>query len=188
MTSDKSPTVETILELFARRGGAEYGGERVSQLEHALQCAALAQAAGASDELVAAALLHDIGHLLHDLGEDAAERGVDDAHERLGAEWLAAHAPQAVVEPVLLHVPAKRYLCAVNPAYYERLSAPSRLSLSLQGGPMSPAEVYEFRTNPYWREAAQLRQWDDGAKAPGARTPALEDLRGLLEGVLDASA
>ena len=184
MTRASKPTADTIIELFERRGPAEYGGESVSQLEHALQCAALAQAAGSSDELVAAALLHDVGHLLHDLGEDAAERGVDDVHERLGAEWLAAHTPPAVVEPVRLHVAAKRYLCAVNSAYYDRLSEGSRVSLQLQGGPMSPPEVEAFRRLPYWKEAAQLRQWDDGAKTPGAPTPTLENLRGVLEKAL----
>ncbi len=187
MTSDSTATVATILQLFAKRGASEYGGEAVTQLEHALQCAALAQAANAPDTLVAAALLHDIGHLLHDLPDEAPDQGIDDVHERLGAEWLAEHAPAAVVEPVRLHVAAKRYLCAVNAGYLERLSESSRVSLALQGGPMTPAETAEFEQNPHWRDAVRLRCWDDEAKVVGAVTPSLEDLRGTLEASLEHS-
>lgn len=182
--SDPQPLVDTILLLFERRGDSGYGRECVSQREHALQCAALAQAGGADDALVAAALLHDIGHLLHDLDDDAPERSIDDFHERLGAKWLADHAPAAVVEPVLLHVAAKRYLCAVESAYFDILSPASRVSLRLQGGPMTQQEVEGFESRQYWREAVRLRRWDDEAKVAGAPTPSLEDLRGTLERAL----
>jgi phosphonate degradation associated HDIG domain protein len=187
MRSDSTTTVEAIFALFAERGGSEYGGESVTQLEHALQCAAQARAEGAPDTLVTAAVLHDIGHLLHDLPNDAPDQGVDDVHEQLGAAWLAACAPAAVVEPVRLHVDAKRYLCAVDSGYLARLSEPSRVSLGLQGGPMTPAEIAVFEENPHWRAAVRLRRWDDEAKVIGAVTPSLEDLRGALETSLNGT-
>ncbi|MCB1019544.1 MAG: HD domain-containing protein [Acidobacteria bacterium] len=178
--SDPGQVVNEILELFRRRGGSEYGGENVTQLEHALQCAALAQAEQAEDTLVAAALLHDVGHLLHDLDDDAPDRGVDDLHENLGAAWLKNRAPAAVSEPVRLHVDAKRYLCASEPAYYDTLSEPSRVSLRLQGGPMTAEQRAEFERNPFWRDGLRLRRWDDEAKVVDAVTPSLEDLRESL--------
>src|SRR6516225_6317978 len=116
-------------------------GEPVSQTEHALQTAWAAEQAGAASALIAAALLHDIGHLLHDLPEDCAHHGIDDAHEVRGARWLVQHFGPDVTEPVRLHVPAKRYLCSTDPAYRSQLSEASELSLKLQGGPFTPAEV-----------------------------------------------
>ena len=108
--------VDEIRVLFEESGSSMYAGEPVTQTEHALQAAERGRQAGASEPLVAAALLHDVGHLLHDLGEDIAHQGVDDEHERLGAEWLSASFPLSVSQPVLLHVMAKRYRCAVDPA------------------------------------------------------------------------
>ena len=127
----------TIEGLFATRGRALYFGEAVSEAEHALQSAALARADGAGDTLVVAALLHDVGHLLHGLGEDLAERGLDGRHEEVGHAWLSDYFGPAVAEPVRLHVAAKRYLCAVEPAYLTGLSPASRQSLGLQGGPFA---------------------------------------------------
>ena len=131
------PTTATVIDLFATHGSSEYGGENVTQEEHALQCAELAAADGAPATLVAAALLHDIGHLLHDLPADAPERGIDDLHEALGGRWLESRFVPAVTEPVRMHVAAKRYLATMEPGYFERLSEASVLSLRLQGGPMS---------------------------------------------------
>ena len=109
--------IDRIERLFADRGAEEYHGEAVSQLEHALQAAAAGEREGAAPELIVAALLHDIGHLIHSHGEDAAERGIDDRHEELGQRFLQQHFGPAVTEPVRLHVAAKRYLCAVEPGY-----------------------------------------------------------------------
>lgn len=161
-------------EIFAAHGGSLYGGEAVTQMEHGLQAALLAERDGASAELLVAALLHDVGHLLHDLPNHAPEDGVDDVHERLGAEWLGDRFPESVVEPIRMHVDAKRYLCAVDPGYRGTLSAPSETSLHLQGGPMSVEECVAFRQTPYFSDAVKLRHWDDQAKVVGLQTPPLE--------------
>lgn len=166
--------VTDILQLFRDRGNSAYGFEAVSQLQHALQSATLALAAKASSELVSAALLHDVGHLLHELPDDAPDQGIDDHHENSGFRFLERHFGPATYEPVRLHVAAKRYLCAVKPEYHELLSEPSQTSLRLQGGPMNADEVAEFESNPYYQQAIDLRYWDDIAKDPEMNTPALE--------------
>ena len=166
--------VEEIFELFRTRGDAAYVGEPVSQTEHALQAATFAEQDGADSALVTAALLHDIGHLVHDLGEDCADHGIDSRHEELGARWLSSRFGPEVVEPIRLHVPAKRYLCATDPAYYAGLSPASQQSLALQGGPFSADEVAAFRAGPHADAAVRLRLWDDRAKTANLQTPALE--------------
>ena len=173
--------VDEIIELFARRGGDAYFGEPVSQLEHALQTAFQAEQEGASDTLIAAALLHDVGHLLHKLPEDIADSGVDGRHEQVGATWLARYFPAAVTEPIRLHVAAKRYLCAIDDAYQRGLSAASVRSLVLQGGPMSDGEVREFEASPYARECVRLRRWDEMAKVVGSTAQGLAQYQFLLE-------
>jgi phosphonate degradation associated HDIG domain protein len=187
MAGTRSALVGEILELFAARGDSGYGGEAVSQREHALQAAHFARQAGASPALVVAALLHDVGHLLHDLPEDAPDRGMDDRHEELAARWLAARFGPEVVEPARLHVAAKRYLCAVEPGYHEALSAPSKLSLRLQGGPMSPDEAGRFRASPHGEAAVLLRRCDDSAKVPDLAVPGLEAYVPWIERVVIAS-
>jgi phosphonate degradation associated HDIG domain protein len=176
--------VERILDLFERRGRAAYLGEPVSQVEHALQTAWAAEKAHADSPLIAAALLHDIGHLLHFLPEDCAAGGVDDRHEELGARWVRRHFGQAVSEPIRLHVPAKRYLCATEPGYRERLSAASQLSLQLQGGAFSPQEAEAFRRRAHFEAALALRRWDEEAKVAGLATPDLAHFRPHLEAAL----
>jgi phosphonate degradation associated HDIG domain protein len=173
--------VERIFEVFKARGEDAYHGESVSQAEHALQAAWMAEDDGAPSMLVVAALLHDVGHLLHELGEEAAERGIDDRHEELGAAWLLEHFGPEVAEPVRLHVAAKRFLCAIDPSYLEALSPASRLSLSLQGGPMDDGEAAVFRRNPYHEQAVRLRAWDDRAKVVALEVPCLAHYRDRLE-------
>lgn len=180
----RESVLDYLIDLFRRRGAAMYAGEPVTQTEHALQAAYAAERVLASQTLVAAALLHDVGHLLHDLPEDCAEEGTDDEHERLGAEWLARYFPPEVTEPIRLHVPAKRYRCAVDEAYHRRLSPASQLSLKLQGGVMSAAEVEEFRKHPHANDALVLRNWDEAAKVRGLKTPDLEHYRELLAAVI----
>jgi gamma-butyrobetaine dioxygenase len=172
--------VDEILDLFATRGAAAYHGEAVSQEEHALQAADLAVRQGASDALVVAALLHDVGHLLDGQDEDLADRGVDGRHEEAGCAWLSRHFGPEVTEPIRLHVAAKRYLCAVDPRYRSGLSPASLVSLELQGGPMSPAEVAEFEGSPFFGDAVLLRHWDDAAKVPGLAVPGPSHYRGRL--------
>jgi [1-hydroxy-2-(trimethylamino)ethyl]phosphonate dioxygenase len=173
--------VDDIIELFARRGGDAYFGEKVSQLEHALQTAYQAAAEGASEAMIAAALLHDIGHLLHNFPEDIADRGIDGWHEQVGAMWLARYFPAAVTEPIRLHVAAKRYLCAVDGEYRCSLTVASTQSLALQGGPMNYKEIREFEASPYARDSVQLRRWDDLAKVVELKVPGLEEYQSLLE-------
>jgi phosphonate degradation associated HDIG domain protein len=176
--------IEQIFERFALHGGNDYGGERVRQLEHALQCAALAEAEDAAPALISAALLHDIGHLIHDLGQAPAARGIDDRHELRGREWLARWFGEAVTEPVRLHVNAKRYLTATDPDYFATLSAGSVRSLELQGGPFSPELAAGFIKLPYAEAAVRLRRWDEAAKVPGKETPDLAHFRRYLEASL----
>ncbi len=172
--------VDRILDLFERGGSAAYHGEAVSQTEHALQAAYQAESEGAPDRLVVAALLHDIGHLLEGQDEDLALQGVDGRHEAAGQAFLARSFGPGIVEPIALHVAAKRYLCAVEPGYLDSLSPSSRLSLKLQGGPMTLEERVQFESHPFHREAVRLRRWDDLAKEVGLKTPGLEHYRTRL--------
>ena len=180
--------VDDIMELFARRGAVAYHGEAVSQTEHALQAAELATHEGAPEYLVVAALLHDIGHLLDGQDEDLADPRLDGHHEEAGSSWLVTHFEPQVTEPIRLHVAAKRYLCAVDPGYHASLSPSSRLSLSLQGGPMGVNERTYFESNPFCQEAVRLRRWDDTAKIPGLKVPGLEDHRERLKAAVRVSS
>jgi phosphonate degradation associated HDIG domain protein len=180
MATSNDELFQQILRLFATRGDSAYGHEAVSQREHALQAAALARAEGAGAALITAALLHDVGHLLHDLPEDAPDEGVDDRHEELAGRWLSRWFGKEVVEPIRLHVAAKRYLCAVEPTYRGQLSPPSELSLVLQGGPMTDLEVRQFRESPHFAAAISLRRWDDAAKDPDAAVPGLDSYTSIV--------
>jgi len=173
--------VDHVLSLLAEMGHSRYDGEEVTQLVHALQCATFAQQSGGSDNLVAAALLHDIGHLVNPKDEGASARGIDAAHEKIGANYLARWFGPAVTAPIAQHVNAKRYLCQAEDGYFERLSEESVLTLSLQGGPLTAEEAAAFLSRPYAEDAVALRRCDELAKDPEMRTPTLEDFRPVLE-------
>ncbi len=172
--------IEAMCALYAERGHASYQGEPVSQLEHALQSARLAERAGAAPALVAAAFLHDLGHLLAGLHGTPTLRGVDDRHQELVLPFLEHSFSREVLDPIRLHVDAKRYLCATRPLYLEALSADSRRSLDLQGGAFSASECAAFLEEPFAEDAIRLRRWDDAAKARGAPTPDLSHYAAVL--------
>jgi predicted HD phosphohydrolase len=176
-----------LSEIYDVRAHGRYGLSQVNQLLHAVQAGALMESDGAPASLVVAALLHDIGHMVHTLGEHPAALGIDDRHEDMGARWLARYFGPAVVEPVRLHVAAKRYLCTTEPTYFSGLARDSVESLALQGGPMSPAEVLQFEGLPFWEEAVALRRVDEAAKDPNGPAPAFSSFRGVIAGALRAS-
>jgi len=197
--------VETIGELFAGPGARDHMGEPVPIGEHMLQAGALAEAAmkeagevrGAiGGTLVAAALLHDIGHLLGEplrggegpppqaarsAGSSPPASTGEDRHGEAGARWLSQWFGDAVTEPVRLHVPAKRYLCAADAGYFGLLSPESVRTLSLQGGPMTAAEAAAFEALPYARDAVAVRRWDDQAKDPAVTPPRFAHFAPLLQ-------
>jgi phosphonate degradation associated HDIG domain protein len=162
-----------IEKLFRDHGGIAYSGEPVSQLEHALQTARLAQGEEAPIELVTAALLHDLGHLLNLQGASPSARGIDDQHQYFAIPFLRPLFRPVVIEPIRLHVDAKRALCALEPEYYENLSEDSKRSLTLQGGVFSKEGLQAFLARPHAQEAMRVRRWDDQAKVPGQVTPPL---------------
>lgn len=174
-------SLDALLDLYRDRGHAQYGGEAVSQLEHALQCATLAEQAGQSAELITASLFHDLGHLIHHLGEDAVMRGIDDRHEFRAIPVLQKLFPAAVTTPIRLHVEAKRYLCFAEPDYWDSLSTVSQQTLQLQGGIFSSVEAQAFIRQPYAESAVTLRRWDEQAKVAGQQTPALEHFVPILQ-------
>ena len=166
-------SLQDIEQLFADKGGEQYTGEPVTQLEHALQSAMLAENEGASDALVTAALLHDLGHLLHDLGATPTLQGVDDVHQYRALPFLRGLFGDAVLDPIKLHVDAKRYLCATRPAYFAGLSEDSKRSLALQGGIFDTAQADAFICQSGAADAVRLRIWDDLAKTANLATPPL---------------
>jgi len=183
--ANRGHIIDLIADIFERRGADSYAGEALTVAEHMLQTAALAQAEGAPETLVAAALLHDIGHFTSEFGEYTPNDTQDKHHDESGAQVLEGFFPPAVTECVRLHVAAKRYLCATDPAYQDTLSAASSHSLLLQGGPMSAAEIAAFRLLPFHEEAVRLRRWDDSGKVTGIETKTFAAFRPLLHRVLD---
>ncbi len=175
--------IDIIGELFDGEGARAYQGEEVTLAAHMRQAGALAEAAGAPPAQVAAALLHDVGHVCQAGGRGQTE-GTENRHGETGAAWLSQWFPAEVTEPVRLHVAAKRYLCAVVPGYSGRLSAASAHTLSVQGGPMNAGEVAEFETMPYASAAVAVRRWDEAAKESAAGVPAFDHFRPLLTGLL----
>ncbi|HWY63662.1 MAG TPA: HD domain-containing protein [Rhizomicrobium sp.] len=176
--------LEDIERLYAARGGLHYG-EGVTQMEHALQCAALAEEEGCPPSLVIAALLHDVGHLF-EKDETLAEAGVDDRHEAAGAGALAGIFAEAVWRPIALHVAAKRYLCSVEPRYLAALSQASQRSLVLQGGPFHQAQALAFQRAPFWQEAVRLRRFDDMGKRDENSTRDFSSYLPMMQGLLSS--
>ncbi len=168
MTSD---VIDDLAAIIDGKGFRQYGLSHINQRAHALQAALLAETSGSSSALIAASLLHDIGHMVHDLGEDPAQKGIDDEHERLGQEYLTTYFGPEVTEPIRLHVAAKRYLCGTEGDYFATLSPDSVRSLGLQGGPMSAEEAAAFAALPYAADAVRLRRFDEGAKVKDLPTP-----------------
>jgi phosphonate degradation associated HDIG domain protein len=174
-------TIGQIERLYRTEGAARYGMEAVSQEQHALQCAMIAEERGAAPALVAAALLHDLGHLLHEAHPGVGQR--DELHEYRALPFLRGEYPESVLQPIRLHVAAKRFLCAVDHSYEAGLSAASRHSLALQGGPFGGDELDRFLCEPYAMDAVALRRWDDVAKNPPQATPGWSHYRRVLEEV-----
>ena len=178
--------IDQIRNLFSQRGHLAYG-EGVAELQHALQAACLAEQDNAPDNQIVAALLHDIGHLLHGLPEDVAEQGMDGHHEQIGEKWFGKYFGADISQSVGLHVTAKRYQCTVNSDYLAQLSPASAKSFILQGDKMNKNEVSAFENDPFFKEALQLRTWDDKAKNPKATTPLLEHYLPLIKAALVSS-
>jgi len=171
--------IDDIIELYRTAGAARYGMEAINQEQHALQCALLAEQAGGGAELVTAALLHDLGHLVApERKPQAAEK--NDLHEFAAIPFLRGTFGKAVIEPIRMHVDAKRYLCATVTGYWDTLSPASRRSLELQGGPFTPEAAMAFMGQPYAGDAVALRRWDDCAKSPTRETPGWAHFRGAL--------
>ena len=168
-------TAIDVVKLF-RTAGDDREGETVTHLEHALQCAALARRDRADDEVVVAALLHDVGHLWRAGVDEEAQH-----HGRRGGELLRPFVPARVAWLVEYHVLAKRYLCTVDPRYATRLSAASARSLAQQGATLGTEERLSLETQPWFADAVRIRRWADAAKVPGAVCPPLADYRTLLE-------
>jgi predicted HD phosphohydrolase len=181
---DRVSIIDFILDLFARRGSDEYMGEPVNMAQHMEQTAACATADGATNDLVIAALLHDIGHFVGDFPLDALESGIDNLHELAGAKFLETYYPASVTEPIRLHVAAKKYLCAVDEHYFSLLSAASVQSLQVQGGPMTKAEIETFESSPYHQAAVQLRRYDDDGKIAGLEIKSVQGYKNTLQSLL----
>ena len=187
-SSTPRASVDTLFSLFAAHGTSDYVGEAVSQEAHALQAGALAASAGHPADVVAGALLHDVGHMLGLRFPDRYGRMGDCgvmAHEGIGAAWLESLGfPARTSALVRRHVDAKRYRCWKDPSYHARLSEASKITLGYQGGPMGAEEAAAFEADPLGPLILQMREFDEAAKVPGLAVPGLESYRPLLEGLV----
>ena len=173
--------VNALFDYMEERGQSFYD-EVVTQLEHALQCAALAKQNSASHTLITGALLHDIGHfILDEHNADKTFLATDLNHEEIGARYMEPFFSEAVTTPIRLHVPAKRYLCTTDASYHDGLSEASKRSLKVQGGVMSDEEREAFEQIPHFQDALTLRRWDDLAKVKGLEISGLEAYRDIVQ-------
>ena len=173
--------VDHLLNLLVTKGGdIQYGNEDVTQLEHALQCAELAEQHNLPGPTIAAALLHGIGHLLYE-DKDPIHEGKDGRHENLGADYLSQYFDNDVTQPIRAHVDSKRYLATVEEGYYDLLSEASKLSLAVQGGPFTKEEAKKFIDKPFMKEAVEMRRFDDMAKILNKKTPDINYFRPYVE-------
>ncbi|MBU2983430.1 HD domain-containing protein [Lentibacter algarum] len=184
-----APTRDTIVaflgDIFERCGGEEYLGEPVTMAEHMLQGATIAEQQGLSEDIIVAALLHDIGHFTSEFGTFAMDDTEDRFHEEAGAKVLEAFFPTLITDCVRYHVAAKRYLCATKPEYFERLSEASIHSLNLQGGPMNAEEVTDFAKNPNLARIIQVRYLDEAGKHPDMQTPDFWHFAPMVQRIVD---
>lgn len=186
MTGVSSEEQVDVLFSYMKEKGQTFYDEVVTQLEHALQCAALAEKHNASSTVITGALLHDIGHfVLDEHNADIAFLDIDLNHEEVGAEYMRPFFPESVITPIRLHVPAKRYLCTIDESYHDGLSDASKKSLKVQGGIMSDAEKAAFEEIPHYEDALTLRRWDDLAKVKGLETQGLETYRDIVQQCLN---
>ena len=178
--------VDYLLELLEKKGSdIQYGNEDVTQLEHALQCAEMAEEDNKSDAFITAALLHDIGHLIYE-DKDPIHDGKDGLHEDLGANYLSKYFGEEVTLPIRAHVASKRYLAAIEVGYYEELSEASKESLKVQGGIFSKEEAEAFINKPQMKEAVEMRRFDDQAKILNKKTPSVDHFRKYVENSFQA--
>jgi phosphonate degradation associated HDIG domain protein len=171
-----------IMDLYEQHGGSEYAGEKISQLEHMVQAAQLAEEKGFDEEVILAAFLHDIGHIAEQAGAENKmdEYGLKD-HESIGAEYLIAKGfSYRIVRLVASHVNAKRYLTRTDPDYYNQLSEASRKTLEFQGGMMSAEEAEDFEKDPLFSEIILMRRWDEQAKVEDKPVPDLYRYRTMI--------
>ena len=182
--SDPAQFTNDLFAWISEQGATRYD-ESVTQLEHALQSAALAVSERRADSEVAAALLHDVGHLLMDEHQDRDDfLGEDLKHEIVGANWLSSFFPESITQPIRLHVPAKRYLCSLDKEYWLSLSNASKKSLERQGGPMEKSEIIEFEQQTGYEDAVRIRRYDDRAKVADREVPSLSEYSDLIRNLL----
>lgn len=183
MTTEQAREItDEIMSLYNEHGGAEYAGEKVSQLEHMAQAAQLAEAQGYDEEIILAAFLHDIGHISEAAkGDNEMDGyGIKD-HEELGAEFLREKGfSKKVARLVESHVEAKRYLTYKDPAYYANLSEASKRTLEYQGGPMTADEATAFEQYPLFDLIIRMRNWDEQAKIEHQPLPDLQHYREMM--------
>jgi len=178
--------VDFIGSIFEKRGDEEYLGEPVTMGQHMLQGATMAEQSREPDEIIIGTLLHDIGHFTSEFGTFSMEDTEDRYHEDAGAAVLEQFFPKVITDCCRHHVAAKRYLCATDPEYFQKLSTASIHSLNLQGGPMSEAELKDFEKNPNLKKILKVRLYDDAGKIPDMVTPSFWHFAPLVQKMVDS--